>query len=209
MPPMPPTSYTAAASAAPLVDLTAIDPPFSWRSLFGRTAPVELEIGSGKGRFLLEAAQRWPERDFLGVETAGRYLRRSVDRVRRAGLRNVRLARTDGRDLLTRWIPPGGLRRIHIYFPDPWPKRRHRKRRFINPPFPRWAARALEAGGEILIGTDHEDYFCWIQAVMGLRPGFERRYWNPLEEEWILTNYAVKWAAQGRRLYWMRYAWRG
>jgi tRNA (guanine-N7-)-methyltransferase len=193
------------AACDPVLDLTRQTPPLSWRRLFSNSNPVELEIGSGKGRFVLEASQRWPERNFVGVEVANRYFQRSVHRIAKRNIRNVLLVRTDARNLLTRWIPARSLQRIHIYFPDPWPKRRHHKRRMVHPPFPEWAERILADGGEILMGSDHEGYVDRIQDVMGTSPSFCRRYWNPLEENWILTNYAVKWAAQGRRLFWFRY----
>lgn len=190
---------------SPLLDLTDLSCPFRWDEIFPDTGPVELEIGSGKGRFLIEAAGRWPENNFLGVENAGRYLRRSVERVRKRNFRNVRLVRADGRDILTRWIPPQSLARIHIYFPDPWPKKRHHKRRIICPDFPGWAARCLAQGGEILIGTDHAGYVESIEEILGAAASFGRTPWDPIKENWILTNYAVKWAAQGRRLHWLRY----
>ncbi|MBU2693145.1 MAG: tRNA (guanosine(46)-N7)-methyltransferase TrmB [Candidatus Eisenbacteria bacterium] len=189
----------------PLLDLTKHQPPFSWSLLFSNENPVEMEIGSGKGRFVLEASMRWPQTNFLGVEIANRYFQSSMKRIAKRGIKNALFVRTDARNLLTRWIPSQTLQRIHIYFPDPWPKRRQQKRRMLNPPFPEWAARVLIPGGEILIGSDHEGYVERIQEVMGTEPTFERRFWNPLEENWILTNYAVKWAAQGRRLYWFRY----
>jgi tRNA (guanine-N7-)-methyltransferase len=189
----------------PLLDLTKYQPPLSWPDLFPNTNPVELEIGSGKGRFVLEASQRWPETNYVGIEIANRYLKISVQRIAKRGIRNVRLVNGDAKNLLTRWIPPHSLQRLHVYFPDPWPKRRHQKRRMINPPFPGWAQRVLQPNGEILIGSDHEDYVEWIQDVMGTAPQFTRHYWNPHEENWILTNWAVKWASQGRRLYWFRY----
>jgi tRNA (guanine-N7-)-methyltransferase len=199
------TTVSPTGRWSPLLDLTSLDCPFRWKDLFPGAGPVELEIGSGKGRFLIEAAQRWPDSNFLGVENAGRYLRRSVERVAKRGLRNVRLARADGRDILARWIPRGGLRRMHIYFPDPWPKKRHLKRRIICPDFPGWAADALEPGGEILLGTDHEGYVESIREIMGSSAAFGETPWDPLKEDWILTNYAVKWAAMGRRLHWFRY----
>jgi len=195
-------------AASPLIDLTEASCPFRWDEVFPRPGPVELEIGSGKGRFLVGAAERWPDRNFLGVEAAGRYLRRSVERVRKSGLPNIRLARTDARDVLCRWLSPSSLQRIHVYFPDPWPKKRHVKRRIINGDFTRWAAAVLAPGGEILIGTDHEGYVEWVHEVMGGEGAglFEALPWEPDAESWIFTNYAIKWSAQGRRLFWLRYA---
>jgi tRNA (guanine-N7-)-methyltransferase len=200
------TTETAESSPPPLlVDLSALEPPFDWSALFGREAPVEMEIGSGKGAFLLEAARRWPERNFLGVEIAGRYLRRSLQRLERAGVRTVRLVRADARRILSVWTPPASLTRLHVYFPDPWPKRRHWKRRLFDAQFPELAARAVRPGGELLVATDHEGYAERIADVMGIHPGWCRIYWDPGPEEGIQTHYARKWTEAGRRIHWFRY----
>lgn len=143
-----------------------IEGELSWADLFGRHAPVELELGCGKGRFLAVYAAERPDRDFLAVEWALRWLRKAARRLERAGLHNVRLLRTDAKDLLARLVPEASVEAIHVYFPDPWPKRRHRKRRLFDAATPPLLERALVRGGELHVATDVEGYFHEILARM-------------------------------------------
>ncbi len=128
-------------------------------SIFGRSGAVHLEVGSGKGTFLLNQGKAQPDANFLGIERAGRYYRYSVDRIGRWGLKNIRIIRTDAVDLITNYIPDKSVDCFHIYFPDPWPKRRHHKRHFFKPVNFQQLLRALKTRGEIKIATDHTDYF--------------------------------------------------
>jgi len=142
------------------------------RALFGRSddaRPVELEIGFGKGRFLLAAAQRWPERDFLACDYTRALVRKVRDRAARLGLSNVRLYKGEAKRLVTELLPEGSLSRIHVYFPDPWPKRRHAKHRFFADPIPDALARLLRPGGELLFVTDHEPYMREVVARLRSR----------------------------------------
>ena len=101
--------------------------------IFGRAGPVHIEIGTGKGTFLLNQARAQPGDNFLGIEWARKYYRYAVDRIGRWGLTNVRIIRTDAATFLADFIPDDSVECFHIYFPDPWPKKRHHKRRFIRP----------------------------------------------------------------------------
>ncbi len=188
------------------IDPCATEPPFSWRELFGRDRPVELDIGCGKGLFLREAARLRPEHDFLGVERAGKYFRRAVACLERAGLANVRLLQADGLDVLARWVPPGSVTAIHILFPDPWPKRRHRKRRIFRPELLALARKALVLGGELQVATDHVEYG---EAIRGLLAEHAHLFtplpWPAQDGEHLPTNYARKWERLGRPLWWARY----
>jgi tRNA (guanine-N7-)-methyltransferase len=145
-------------------------------SLFGRAEPrpLELEVGCGKGRFLVAAAQRWPERDFVALELVGALLRKVRDKVARAGLTNVRLLPLEAKEAFASRLPPESLSRVHVYFPDPWPKRRHAKHRLFAPPFPQHLVRALKPRGELLLATDHDPYFREVVAAMALTPGMLR-----------------------------------
>jgi tRNA (guanine-N7-)-methyltransferase len=185
------------------IDPAAQRPPFDWRALFANDRPVELEIGSGKGMFLKVAARTCPEVNYLGVERASRFYRTAVDRLMRARLPNVRLMRADGLDVLDRWIAPGSIRALHIYFPDPWPKKRHRKRRLFCPALLDLATRVLPAGGEIRLATDHVEYGAAIRELFdGARDRFARADWAAAEAERLPTNYALKWQRAGRVLWW-------
>src|SRR5690606_38313466 len=112
-------------------------------------------IGTGKGGFLLNRARAHPERNFLGIEWANKIFRYAADRMARWGVTNVRLMRTDASHLMRHHMPPECLSMLHIYHPDPWPKKRHHKRRLIQPPFVAAATTALTPGGRLAIQTDH------------------------------------------------------
>jgi len=188
------------------IDPAAWAPPFDWRELFGRSGPVELEIGCGKGMFLKEAARLHPEVCYLGVDWASKYLRVAEERLSRAGIAHARLLRADGLDVLSRWTPPASVRVLHIYFPDPWPKKRHRKRRLLRPELLDLAAVALGPGGEIRVATDDAPYGEAIRELFAAEP---RRFmevpWPEEDPERLPTNYARKWLREGRALWWARY----
>ena len=136
--------------------------------------PVELEVGCGKGRFLVGAATTWPGRDFLAVEQVGKLVRKVSARAARAGLPNVRLWRGNAKDVLERLVPAGSLSRVHVYFPDPWPKRRHAKNRFFAGPMPELLARALEPRGQVLLATDADPYFREVHVRLAEHGAFVR-----------------------------------
>lgn len=155
------------------LDLNRVAAPFQWPEIFGRSAPVDVEIGSGKGRFLLELAAANPERDFLAVERAGKYHRLCCDRAARRGIANVRLLRTTAEDLLFRLLNEDSVENLYVLFPDPWPKKRHHKRRLIKADVVAAMNRALVPGGRLLVKTDHEDYAEVITEVLRRAEGLE------------------------------------
>ncbi len=173
-------------------------------SVFGNTRPVELEIGSGKGTFILERAASRPEVNLLGLEYAGAYCRYAADRVRRAGLVNVRLLIAEAGRFVTERLPDASLTAVHIYFPDPWPKRRHHRRRLIQRPFVRQLRRVLAPGGQLLIVTDHLGYFMHIRRVLDGAEGFARIVLPRMTDatgQIVGTNFERKYIAQGRAFY--------
>lgn len=145
---------------------------FGWAP--GESRPVELEVGCGKGKFLVAAAARWPGHDFLAIEQVAALIRKVRGKAQRAGLANVRLLRTNAKDAIAKQIPTGSLRRVHLYFPDPWPKRRHAKHRFLADPMADHVARVLEPGGELLLATDHDPYFREVVARLARHQDFVR-----------------------------------
>jgi tRNA (guanine-N7-)-methyltransferase len=166
------------------------------RGLFSRSAPLEVEIGSGKARFLMEAARANPAHDFLGLERSLSYYRICRDRLARSGLENARVVRADGR-LYAEALAPGSVRAFHVYFPDPWPKKKQRKRRLLDGVMLETLAARLEPGGILRIVTDHRGYGTAIEPLLESVPDFERLDWNALPAP-PPTHYELKYRAQGR-----------
>jgi tRNA (guanine-N7-)-methyltransferase len=174
-------------------------------TIFGRAAPVEMEIGSGKGGFLLNRARAYPDRNFLGIEWANKFFRYAADRMARWGVGNVRLMRTDAAHLMIHQMPSASLAMLHIYHPDPWPKKRHHKRRLIQPPFVRAAAAALAPAGRLAVQTDHAEYFEQIQNVLRAEPQLREVAFDVPEagvtEGRLNTNFEIKYLREGRALF--------
>lgn len=183
-----------------------LDGEIDFARLFGRPGAIHIEIGSGKGTFLVSEAQNLPEDNFLGIEWAGRYYRYAVDRIGRWGLTNVRIIRTDAAAFLAEHVPDDCVDIFHIYFPDPWHKTRHNKRRLICPANIDHFIRCLKTAGQIRIATDHADYFEQIKTVVGTRS-------EQLEEidfvrpagaetgEYVGTNFERKYIRDERPIY--------
>jgi tRNA (guanine-N7-)-methyltransferase len=174
-----------------------------WEAVFGRKAPVEVEIGIGKGRFLLAAAQARPDVDHLGVEWANEFLRIAEERAVKRGLENVRFIRVDARELVARAFPPASVRALYVFYPDPWPKKRHHKRRFFQPATLDAAARFLEPDARLHVATDHEEYWSVIEPLVDAHPAFERLpdfggEGFPGDPSQPLTNFEAKYEIEGR-----------
>jgi tRNA (guanine-N7-)-methyltransferase len=182
-----------------------------WLEAFGEEGPVEVEIGIGKGRFLIAAAAARPGILHLGVEWANKYLRIAESRALKRGLKNIRFVRVDARELVHRAIPSGSVSAYYVFYPDPWPKKRHQKRRFLQKETAIHLARTLEAGGMLHVATDHEEYWKCIEPLFDRLGAFERlaefggpRF--PLEVCGLMTNFEEKYLKEGRRRF--RASWR-
>ena len=127
--------------------------------LFGRRAPLEVEVGSGKGLFLATASAERPEHDFLGIEVSRRYARFTAARLARAGRSNARVLLGDGEHLFDAFLGTGQVYAVHVYFPDPWWKKRHHKRRIMNAGFLSNIQRVLAPTGRLHFWTDVPEYF--------------------------------------------------
>jgi len=149
------------------------DQVLDYEVLFGRHAPVHLELGFGDGQVLKTLASRHPEHDYLGVEVhrpgVGRLMRELAD----LEIDNVRIACTDGSEFLQRRIAESSLSGIMIFFPDPWPKKKHHKRRLIQPAFVAMAASRLQPGGSLHLATDWEDYALQMLEVLSAEPSLQ------------------------------------
>jgi len=157
-----------------IVELESILAPLELRKVFAASQPLEIELGSGDGSFLVAYAGLHPERNFIGVERLLGRIQKLDRKAQRAGLANLRGVRIESSYFLEYLLPPGSAAALHIYFPDPWPKRRHRRHRLVNERFPALALKALEPGGMVYLRTDDSDYFGQMTAVFKDYPGFER-----------------------------------
>lgn len=205
MPPAVP-HITADQIIVPAPAVGEICDPLSW---FDSPGPLELEIGCGKGRFLLHRARHRPDVRLLGIEWARKIFLYAADRMARWGVTNVRLIRTDASHFVMRQLPPACLTALHVYHPDPWPKKRHHKRRLFQAPFVEAAIRCTRPGGRWLIQTDHAEYFAWIRRLLDGWPelverAFEDETFGP-GSDWAGTNFEVKYMRAGRPIFRIAY----
>jgi len=187
------------------LDVETLPKPLNWAELFGNDHPVELEIGMGKGTFLTEQARARPEVNFFGIEWARWFWRYASDRMRRHNCLNARTVRAEASFFLTEFVPEGSLSVLHIYFPDPWPKARHHKRRLIQPKFMPVVERVLKSGGRLQVVSDHQGYFeeNIEPSVRGsnLKVVDYNRPESAGEGEFVGTNFERKYRREGRPFY--------
>ncbi|MDC1141930.1 tRNA (guanosine(46)-N7)-methyltransferase TrmB [Planctomycetota bacterium] len=182
------------------------DRQYNLPEIFGNDNPVELELGIGKGRFLIQQAEARPDINFIGVEWASRYFRLVAERAAKRGLKNIRILRDDAAHTVNATLTDQCLSALHVYFPDPWPKARHLKRRLIQAPFARTASRLVKDGCEVFLATDHEDYAVQMEQVFLNDPDFEQTF-RAIGEEAPegVTNWEVKFRAEGRTIHKYRF----
>jgi tRNA (guanine-N7-)-methyltransferase len=164
--------------------------------IFSKSQPLEVELGCGDASFLVEYARRHPERNFIGVERLLGRLRKLDRKGRRAGLANLRGARIESSYFLEYLLPPHSVSVLHIYFPDPWPKKKHRKHRLINEHFPEIVRTALAPGGVVHLRTDDEDYFQQMTGVFGANREFQQVE-TPPELAELLTDFEREFRERG------------
>ncbi|NWG30346.1 MAG: tRNA (guanosine(46)-N7)-methyltransferase TrmB [Rhodocyclaceae bacterium] len=147
--------------------------PLDFAAVFGRRAPVFLEIGCGMGETTAAIAAAHPGNDYLGIEVHTPGVGSLLKEIATRNLSNLRVIQHDAVEVVRDMIPPGSLAGIHIYFPDPWPKKRHHKRRLIQPPFVHALALRLTAGGYLHCATDWEEYAVQMLDVLSAEPLLE------------------------------------
>ena len=172
-------------------------------ALFGNDNPVVVEIGSGKGRFLISSAEAAPERNFIGIEKSLHYHRVIASRLEKRSLTNVRLINHDAFLVLQKMVADAAIAEIHIYFPDPWPRKREQKRRIIRPDALNEMKRALAPGGAGIFVTDHRDYF--DAAAPLIASVFHSQAREPGINDPPRTNYEAKYRSEGRPIYEVRF----
>jgi tRNA (guanine-N7-)-methyltransferase len=192
-----------------LLEVPAAPAPLDWQAVFGNGGPVEIEVGFGKGLFLLTAAQACPGVNFLGIEIARKYQLFTATRLAKRGLGNVRLVKADARQFLRDQVASSSCQAIHAYFPDPWWKTRHHKRRLFTPEFVAQCARVLPGAGRLHVVTDVEDFFRMIAELVAtesdLRPLPQPEAHDPAHDLDYLTNFERKFRKEGRAIYRIRY----
>ena len=176
--------------------LPTILEPLELGSLFARPAPLDVELGSGDGSFIVDWAVRHPERNFLGVERLLGRLRRIDRRGRATGLENLRVVRIEAGYFLRYLLPARSVSALHLYFPDPWPKKKHARHRLVAPPFLVSLARVLVPGGAVYLRTDDASYYAQMESVFSADPGF-RRVETPVALAALTTDFERGFNAQG------------
>lgn len=146
--------------------------PVVWADIFGRVAPVVLEIGFGMGDSLLQMARAEPDKDFVGIEVHAPGAGRLLANAAKAGVGNLRIYLADAVDVLADCTPDQSLARVQLYFPDPWHKKKHHKRRLVQPEFVEAIRRKLAIGGLYHMATDWQDYAEHMARVMAAAPGY-------------------------------------
>ena len=190
------TSFQA-APANLVYTLPTILEPLCLPNLFPVEQPLEVELGSGDGSFLLSYAKLHPERNFLGVERLLGRVNKLDRKGRRMNLINLRGLRIESTYFLQYLLPPHSTEALHIYFPDPWPKKKHRKKRLINERFPELAAQALVSNGEVHLRTDDADYFEQMTDVFKAASRFEGTE-TPVELATHFTDFEREFISQGK-----------
>jgi len=164
----------ALAELMPAYGLGFSDELLQPAAVFGRAAPLVLEIGSGMGETTARIARETPGTDFIAVEVHAPGVGSLLKLIAKEQLKNVRVIRHDALEVLEKMIPDGLLAGIHLFFPDPWPKKRHHKRRLVQPAFAALAARKLAPAGYLHAATDWEDYASQMVEVLMAEPGLRR-----------------------------------
>jgi tRNA (guanine-N7-)-methyltransferase len=193
---MPPGPVSIQDSPSLIFELPSILDRLDLTALFPRAQPLEVELGSGDGSFLTAHAQRHPEHNYIGVERLLGRIRKMERKGRRAGLTNLRGVRIECSYFVRFLLPAHSVQALHIYFPDPWPKRRHQRHRLINDEFPTLAQLVLAPGGMVYLRTDDADYFQQMNRVFGASPLF-RPGETPEELAACLTDFERDFLARG------------
>ena len=202
----PPLLLATAAGDRTLRDL---DAPLDLDRLVPGVGPWEVEIGFGKGRYLLRRALAEPQRRFLGLEVAAEYFGLLVGRARRRGAANLLAIRGEAQGALAAVVPRGFAEAVHVYFPDPWPKARHERRRLFAPESVDLVLGLLRPGGTLFFATDFLEYGEAVAALLGRHPGATVTRLEGGWPEGSRTNYEAKYLVEGRPILRLAVAWSG
>lgn len=198
-------SETSLRKPHPLfIEPESVVAPVDFVQIFGNDYPVEIEVGSGKALFLRNCASKNPDRNFLGIEIVRKYAFHGAQRVINQNLKNVRILPGDALSFLKK-VPDATVEVLHLYFPDPWWKRKHYKRRVFTSDFVKDVLRVLKPGGKFFIVTDVADYFEHVKYMLEEFPGFQKlpdpEVHEPEHDLDYLTNFERKFRKEGRPIY--------
>jgi len=168
---------------------------------------IEIEIGCGKGKFLVASAAAYPDIHFLGIDRVGKWMKKAIKRIERNNLKNVLFAKADALEIIRQCVDPSTVGAFHIYFPDPWPKNRHHKRRLLTAEFFSLLYKRLRPEGSVFLATDHEKYFKFIkdEILLADLPWSlkETKNQRPEKRGKMKTNYEAKYEAAGKNLFYL------
>lgn len=180
-----------------------------FKSLFGNDRPVELEVGFGKGLFLLNSTVRQPQTNFLGIEIEIKYTLYTAQKLARQQRHNVKVLAADAKEFLPACIADDSLQAVHVYFPDPWWKTRHRKRRLFTVDFAQQVERILKPGGMFYLASDVHDYFLKMNQILRQATNLQELpppELTPAADEFdYLTNFERKYRREGRPIHRSQY----
>ncbi|HEY6871218.1 MAG TPA: tRNA (guanosine(46)-N7)-methyltransferase TrmB [Geobacteraceae bacterium] len=188
---------------------TELSIPADWPAVFDNDRPLALEIGCGIGDFIVKTAADHPDRNFIAIDFYNKGCYKTCRRIDAAGLANVRVLREEARQFIVERIPKGSLAAVYINCPDPWPKKKHRKRRLVNRQFLEFLAEYLAPGADFFFATDFDDYGLDVAGMMPGVAGFENRLAPDLYRHELagyhLSKYMRKFMAEGKRIYFVHY----
>ncbi|NMC74619.1 MAG: tRNA (guanosine(46)-N7)-methyltransferase TrmB [Geobacteraceae bacterium] len=186
-----------------------LEKPADWPAIFGNGNPLALEIGCGIGDFIALTAAERPDTNFIAIDFYNKGCYKTCRRIDVRGLKNVRVLREEARQFITERIPAGSLSAVYINCPDPWPKKKHRKRRLVNRQFMEFLRNYLAADADFFFATDFDDYGIDVAGMMAGLEGFENRLAPDLFrhelEGYHLSKYMRKFMAEGKRIYFVHY----
>lgn len=187
--------------------LPEIGAPLAIETLLPGAGEWEVEIGFGKGRYLLRRAAEQSQRRFLGIEMAGPYYRLARQRMESQSLENLALVRGEALYVLATFLPRGFASAVHVYFPDPWPKARHHKRRLFDPETVDLVLGLLRPGGVLFFSTDHLEYGVGVRELLASHPSTEVEVLRGPWPDGARTNYEIKYESQQRPILRLQIAW--
>jgi len=184
---------------SPLIELESLLNQLDAKKIFGRRAALHVDLGCGDGSFLCALAQRMPEKNFLGIERLlGRFRSAAV---KAANIRNVRVLRMESSYVVRYLLPPRSVETFYLLFPDPWPKRRHWRRRIVTPDLLKAISQALVQGGTLLIATDHLSYFEKIKEIA--QANLDLAIVDPANVDLPQSRFARVFQQQGAAVHWL------